>query len=171
LNPNAPPTFTDDGGETVTVIDFCRGKATFTGNVGNVTVAGDNGYIPAAALEHVGYVYDWNFDVSLDMADASRMGQYWKEFIPGEAEAAGGAGSYFIGVDSFFDNLVDEADSTQKYHLLQLFNYDPDQDQTGDHFNAWASLTGLNVNAPIGEVVKEPITFKVYGIPDFVANV
>ena len=40
LNPNAPPTWTDDGGETVVQVNFTNGTGIFTGNVGTVTVTG-----------------------------------------------------------------------------------------------------------------------------------
>jgi len=168
LDPNNPPTFTDDGAASVLVIDYVRGQATFDANVGNVTVAGD--YIPSAALEKVGYLVGWSLDTAVDMADASRMGQDWKEGLPGLAGGSGGADAFFIGEASFFDALEDGADGTQKYFLLQLFNYDPDQDQTGDHFNCWVVITGINPNAPLGELVKEPVTFQLYGALAFSAN-
>jgi len=113
---------------------------------------------------------DWTLNTKLDMAEIVRMGQEWKEYIPGQASADGSAEAYFIGTDSFFDALEEAAEGTELYFMLELFNYDPDQDQTGDHFLAWATIDGVNVNAPIGDTVKEPVTFKVHGIPSFVAN-
>jgi hypothetical protein len=170
LNPNSPPTFTDDGGETVLTTNYTNGTATFTANAGTVTVTGNNGYIPAAALEKAGYLIDWNLSVSLDMAEISRMGQQWKEYIPGQAGGSGGANAYFIGCDTFFSDIEDNIDNTQKYFLLELFNYDPDQDQTGDHFIAWVTFNSWNVNAPIGDVVKEAIGFQIHGMISFAAN-
>ena len=170
LNPNSPPTFTDDGGKNVLTINFTNGTATFDGNVGAVDVDGNNGYIPDSALEKVGYLIDWNLDVSLEMADISRMGQQWKEHLPGQAGGSGGANAYFIGVDSFFDDVEDNIDNSQKYFLLELFNYDPDQDQTGDHFIAWVTFNNWNLDAPIGDVVKEGISFQVHGMISFKAN-
>jgi len=170
LNPNTPPTFTDDGGESVLTIDYTQGKATFSGNVGNVDVDGNDGYIVEAALEQVGYCFGWNLDFNVDMADASRLGQKWKEAIPGQAGATIKADSYLIMVDTFFDGLVASADGSLKYLLLELFNYDPDQDQTGDHFICWAGVTGLNVSAPIGDVVKESVSFSLLGMPSHKAN-
>jgi len=170
LNPNVPPTFTDSGGQSVIRLDHSRGAAVFDGNVTVVTVAGNNGYIPYAAMQKVGYLRDWSLNFTLDMADASRAGQKWKEFLPGLASAAGNANAHLIGGKSFFDSLEDELDGTQKYHLLQLFTYDPDQDQTGDHYICWAVITGLNIQAPIGELVTEPVTFEVQGLPTFRAD-
>jgi len=166
LDPNNPPTFTDDGGANVLIIDFVRGKATFDANVGNVTVTGD--YIPrAAALEKVGYLIGWNFDVGVDLADMNYMGEDWKYSLPGQGGGGGGADAFLIGSDSFMDALVDAADGDQPYCFLELFNYDPDEDQTGDHFNVWATIAGISPGSSLGEIVREPITFQMLGIPSF----
>jgi len=170
LNPNSPPTWSDTGGKNLLTLNNTNGSAVFDGNVTAVSVSGNNGYIPAAALEKVGYLTDWNMDVSLDMADISRMGQHWMESIPGQAGGSGGANCYFIGVDSFFDSFEDGLDGTQKYHLLQLFNYDPDQDQTGDHFIAWVTFNSFGVSPSVGDVVKEAIGFQIHGAISFTAN-
>ena len=170
LNPNATITWTDSGSKTVLITEHTIGKATFTGNVTVVTVSGNNGFVLEAALEKVGYLIDWNLNITLDTAEISRMGQHWKEFIPGQAGATGGANVYFIGSESFFDAFKDAADGNQKYFLLQLFNYDPDQDQTGDHFMAWVTFTTFTVNAAVGDAVKESIGFQVFGTPSFTAQ-
>jgi len=170
LNPNATITWTDSGSKTVLITEHTIGKATFTGNVTVVTVSGNNGFVLESALEKVGYLIDWNLNITLDTAEISRMGQHWKEFIPGQAGATGGANAYFIGSESFFDAFKDAADGNQKYFLLQLFNYDPDQDQTGDHFMAWVTFTTFTVNAAVGDAVKESIGFQVFGTPSFTAQ-
>jgi len=168
LNPNVPPAFSDTGSKNVLIVDYTRGKAVFDGNVTVVTVTGNNGYIVEAGLEKVGYLFGWSFDLSLDLAEMNRMGQQWKEYVPGQAGGSGRAESYFIGGDSFFDGILD---ASEAYFLLELFNYDPDQDQTGDHFLAWALFNGLGVSAPLNEIVKEAVDFTFHGIPSFVANV
>ncbi len=170
LNPNVPPTFTDAGSKKVLTINYTNGTAVFTDNVGEVDVDGNNGFIPSLALEKCGYLIDWNLDLSLEMADISRMGQDWKEHLPGQAGGNGGANAYFIGVDSFFDAIEDNIDGTQDYFLLELFNYDPDQDQTGDHFICWVTFTNWGTNPTVNEVVKEAISFQVNGLISFKAN-
>jgi len=170
LNPNSPPTFTDAGGKNVLTINYTNGKAVFDGNVGAVDVDGNNGYIPSSTLEKVGYLIDWNLDIALDMTEISRMGQKWKEFLPGQAGGSGGANAYFIGCDTFFSDIEDNIDKTQNYFLLELFNYDPDQDQTGDHFIAWVTFNSWGTNPTIGDVVKEAIGFTVHGMISFKAN-
>lgn len=170
INPNASPTFTDTGGKTVLIIDYSQAKAIFNGNVTVVTVTGNNGFMVESGFEKVGYLFGWSFDVTVDMAEISRMGQQWKEYLPGQGGGSGRAENYFIGGDSFFDGILDAADASQAYFLLQLFNYDPDQDQTGDHFLAWVVFNGLSLNAPVNEVVKEALDFTLQGVPSFKAN-
>jgi len=170
LNPNATPTFTDTGSETVLIVDHVRGQATFTGNVTVVDVDGNNGYIEASALEKVGYLLGWSFDVSLDMADQSYCGQQWKLALPGQGSGSGSAQAFFIGTASFFESMKDCVDGTQDYFLLQLFNYDPDADQTGDHFTVWVTFTGFSINPSVGEVVKESVQFQMLGAPSFTSN-
>ena len=171
LNPNAPPTFTDDGGKNVLRINYTNGRATFDANVGNVDVDGNNGYIPAAALQKVGYLIDWSLNTTLDMADASRMGQQWKESLPGQAGAYGSANAYFIATETLLNNLQETIASGEKYFLLQLFTYDPDQDQTGDHITAWVTFTSFALGASISEVVKEQVNFQVVGEISWTDNV
>jgi len=170
INPNAPPTWTDSGGETLLRTDFSQAKGYFSGNVAAVTVSGNNGYVVESGLEKVGYLLDWSFEAEVDFSDITAMGDRWEDQLAGIARARGSANAFFIGCDSFFEDLKAHADGSQDYFFLQLFNYDPDQDQTGDHFNCWVNFTNLNINAPIGEVVREPISFKVSGIPSFNAD-
>ena len=171
LNPNAPPTFTPTEAVQELTKNFSGGSATFAAAPGVTTVTGNNGYVPAAALRKVGYLIDWSLNITLDMADCSRMGQNWKEALPGQAGATGSANAYFIGSDTLLSCLQEAIAAGDKYFLLQLFNYDPDQDQTGDHINVWVTFTSFQVGADIGSVVKEAINFQVFGEPSFVANV
>jgi len=98
------------------------------------------------------------------------MGQQWKESIPGSAGGNGSANSYFIGTETLYEDFLDGVDGTQDFFLLQLFNYDPDQDQTGDHWSCWVIFEGLNASAPLNDVIKEAVTFRIEGLPGFVAN-
>ncbi len=170
LNLNNPPTFTDDGGANVIEIDHVRGKATFDANVGNVDVDGNNGYIPTIALEKVGYLIGWSFDANVDMADQSYCGQKWKEFLPGQAGGSGSIEAHMIAGDSGLDALTESAEEGEAYFLLQLFNYDPDQDQTGDHFTMWVIITGITPATTIGEIVREPWSFQICGHVMFTEN-
>ena len=165
LNPNAPPVWTWANSATVRLVsvDYTKGMATFYAPPGVTTVAGNLGWIPSTSLRKVAYLIDWNINVTLDMAEASRMGQQWKESLPGQAAASGGSSGYFIPTETMWNNLQDSINAGEKYFLLQLFTYDPDQDQTGDHWNVWVTFTGFTVSPTISEVVKESLNFQVFG--------
>lgn len=169
LNPNATPTFTDSGGQNVIRVDHVRGRATFDGNVTVVTVTGNNAYFREDALEKMSYLYDIKFTPNLSLADKTSFQDRWKRWVPGLAEADGEAGGYFAS-KKWFEDLKDVADGTQAYFLLQLFTYDPDDDQTGDHFNVWVLFDKNAVAAPLEEAVKEAIHFKAHGAPALVQN-
>ena len=169
LNPNASPTFTDTGDKNVLTIDYTQGKAVFDGNVTVVDVDGNNGFIVESGLEKVGYLLNWEFTPEVDFADITAMGDDWEDQIAGVARFAGNAGGFFIGGGSFFRSFKEGVESGQAF-FLQLFTWDPDKDQTGDHYNAWAVFTSFNLTAPSGEVVKESVSFKGSGIPSFKAN-
>lgn len=164
LNPNAPPVWTDDGSLPALIVDNTIGKATFGDNAGTVTVAGDNGYILESGLQQLGYLKGWNLNATVDLADASRLGQQWKEFEPGQAGATGSIEKMLIVNHTLFDAFEDCAGGTQNYFLLQLFTYDPDQDQTGSHINMWVVFNSLGITAPNTDLVKNNIGFTVHGI-------
>lgn len=170
LNVNDSPVFTDSGGANVLSVDFTRGKAVFDANVANVDVDGANGYIPAGALEKVGYVIGWKFDVEVEMTDITAMGDHWEDQIAGEARATGSADGFFIGKDSWFDAVSEVSGGGENYFFIRLFNYDPDADATGDHFQGWAVITGVKPDAQKKQAVMENVTFKFAGAPEFVAN-
>ena len=158
LDPNNPPVFTDAGGEAVLSINYTNGSAIFTGNVGAVTVTGTNCYYAESELTKVGYLTDWSLNVALDLADSSYMGQAWKNYTPGQAGVSGSAAAFFIGDDSFIDGI-----ENKEYFFLELFTYDPDQDQTGDHFRVWVLFNSTAINASVGDVVKESLDFTAEG--------
>ncbi len=170
LNPNADITFTDSGGANMLRINHASGIAYFDDTVTVVTATGTGAYVTAANLIKVGYLYDWDLSVDLGLAEKTVFQDDWKDWYPGLAGASGSAGGFFAG-SNWFDDLVDTIDGTMEKFLLQLFTYDPDNDQTGDHYNAWVMFSSVNVNAPLGEMVKEKKSFAVCGMPVFVPNV
>jgi len=170
LNPNAPPTFTDASGANVLTINYTNGTAVFDTAAGQVDVDGNLGWIPSASLEKVGYLIGWSADFTVDMGNANRCGQHWMEYIPGQASGTGTCDAFFIGGDNFLEMLTDAADGTNEYCLLELFSWDPDQDQTGDRFIVWATFNGLGYDPNVGDMVRDALTFQTYGMPSFTAN-
>ncbi len=169
LNPNATITFADTGGALVDQIIHLLGKAVFNDSVTTVTVTGTNGYIRSTMLEKVGYLFEWTLDFALETAEVSAFQEDWKDHIAGLGEFSGSAQGYFVG-SRWFEILENMADGTQPLYLIQLFSYDPDDDQTGDHYNAWVSFPGLSLTAGLGGAVSEEISFQGSGTPVFVAN-
>ena len=169
LNPNTTVTFTDTGGANLLRIDYAAGKAYFDTNVTVVTAEGNNGYIPSGMLEKAGYLYEWSMDLALDLAEKSAFQDDWKKWEPGQAEANGSAAGFFAG-RKWFAVFEDCVDGPQAYFLVQFFSYDPDNDQTGDHINAWVIFENFNLSSPAAEMVKETIGYKVHGMPGFVVN-
>lgn len=170
LNPNAPPTFTPTNSVQRLSVNYTNGKAEFSAAPGATTVTGNNGYIPRAALQKVGYLIDWSLSLNLDMADATKMGDQWKSALPGQAGGNGSANAYFIATQTLLKNLQESIAAGEKYFYAEFFNYDPDQDQTGDHICAWITFSSFSINGSISEVVKEQINFQIYGEISFTAN-
>jgi hypothetical protein len=171
LNPDAPPTFTDSGGKTVLWIDYASGTAHFNGNVATVTVSGNNGYIPAGSLQYAAYCQGWNASFTLDMADITAQGDKWKTNLPGIPGGSGSIDKMFIGGGALLDEIAETLAGGDKYALFQLFTWDADKDQTGDHLQLWAAINGLGVNPTVGGgSVKESVNFTLTGLPYWVAN-
>ncbi len=170
LNPNATITVTPTNSVSVIGIDLVNGTIHFDGAPGVTTVSGTNAYIPTGNLVKTGYLFEWGLDFSLEEHDITEFQDDWKAFAGGLAEASGSAQGFMVG-SNWWDDLEDETDDTMSYWFLELFTYDPDNDRTGDHYDCWAVLTGLSINVPLGEFIKETVTFRVHGYPVFVANV
>jgi len=171
LNPNSVVVATPTNAVQETTINYTNGTVSYEAAPGATTITVNNGYIPRAALQKVGYLLDWNLAINLDMADASRMGQQWKEALPGQASGSGGTNGYFIATQTLLNNLQETIASGEKYYFLELYNYDPDQDQTGDHILAWVTFTSFNLSPTISEVVKEALSFQTVGPISWLDNV
>lgn len=163
LNPNHPPTWTDDGGKTVLEIDYTRGWANFTDTVGNVTVTGNNGYILESGLDQLGYLKGWDLNINCPMVNADRCQNPWGESLPGIVTASGIIEKMVITNKDLWDEIIDCADGTQQHFLIQLFSYDPDDDQTGDHWNLWVTFNSKTFSAQKTDVVKSNVNFTVQG--------
>jgi len=170
LNPNAPPVWTPTNAVNLLWVNYTNGMATFSGAPGVTDVTGNNGYVPTLALQKVGYLINWSLSLSLDMADISAQPDVWKTAIPAQASGSGSAEKILIANETLYNCLADTIAAGDKYSLLQLFNYDLAQDQTGDHINAWVTFTAFNLPTTIGEVVKETSNFQTVGEVSFVPN-
>lgn len=104
------------------------------------------------------YSKGWNISVSLDMADASRVGQDWKEALPGQAGWNGSFEVYFVAGNTeqkaFFDNIVAATPGTKLTDVKFLLDADTNA-FTGNIF-----ITGLSVSANMGGIVTATINFQ-----------
>ncbi len=172
LNPNADIAIS---GQTAGVglkgIDWVSGTAKFDDAPGaGVLVNGTNAYIASANLIAVGYLYEWEMNVTLKTDETSAFQDDWDSHIVGRGGASGSAGGYFAG-SNWFDDLVEMATGTKQYFYIDFYSYDPDDDGTGDHWGAWVIIPTFSIGANINTVVKETINFLVHGAMKFVANV
>lgn len=169
LNPNATITVTPTNSVNLIGTDYANGVFHFDGAPGTTTVSGTGAYVATTNLVKTGYLYEWNLSVSLEVNELTEFQDDWKVFGGGIAIAEGSAAGYMVG-SNWWDDLEDETDDSKMYWFLQLFSYDPDNDRSGDHWDAWAIFSGFGVNVPIGDYIKEAINFTIHGYPHFVAN-
>lgn len=104
------------------------------------------------------YSKGWSLSVNLDMADASRVGQDWKEALPGQAGWNGSFEVYFVAGNTeqkaFFDNIVAATPGTKLTDVKFLLDADTNA-FTGNIF-----ITGLSVSANMGGIVTATINFQ-----------
>lgn len=167
LNPNYPPIWTDSAGKQVLEVDYSRGWVNFSGNVGTVTVTGSNAYVLESGLQKIAYLQGVPLNLSRSSADASYNGIDNQSFLPGQLSGTGTINKLTIIEKDLFDLII----NSQKYFLIQVFTYDPDQDQTGDHWNLWVSFESLGVSSSLTDAVKTNLSFKSNGPFSFVSNV
>lgn len=100
----------------------------------------------------------WNIQSSLDMADVSRQGQYWKEGVPGQAGWNGSFEAHFVAGNTeqkaFFDNLVSATPGTKLTDVKFLL------DGSTNAYTGNIYITGITINAPIGDAVSASISFQ-----------
>jgi predicted secreted protein len=106
----------------------------------------------------IGYSKGWNISVSLDMADASRAGQSWKEALPGQAGWNGSFEMWFVAGNAqqklVLDNLIIAAPGTKISASKFLLDVDTNA-FTGAFF-----VTGISVSAAMGGVVSATVNFQ-----------
>ena len=100
----------------------------------------------------------WSLSVTLDMADASRAGQNWKEGLPGQSGWNGSFEVFFVAGNTqqkaFFDNLVAATPGTKLTDVKFLLDVGTNA-YTGNIF-----ITSLAMNAAMGGVVSATINFQ-----------
>jgi hypothetical protein len=106
----------------------------------------------------IAYQKGWSISVNLDMADASRSGQQWKEGLPGQAGWSGSFEMYAVPGNAqqilVFNNLIIAAPGTKLTGTKFL------QDGATNAFTGSFFVTGISVNATMGGVVSATVSFQ-----------
>jgi len=109
----------------------------------------------------VDYSVGYSLDVTLDMADASRQGQSWKEQLPGMAGASGTMEFMLVlgntEQKALIDNLITATPGTKLEDVIFLLEGST-SGFTGDIY-----VTGFSMSTTIGDIVKGSFPFVVDG--------
>ena len=117
--------------------------------------------------DEIEYTDGWTIDVALDMADASRCGQSWKELLPGQAGWSGSfSGSVVYAntqqlavftaiIQATPGTLFDASGATAlTFHL----------ENNADYFYGDLYVMGCSIAPSIGDVVKFTCSFQGTGV-------
>lgn len=111
----------------------------------------------------IDYIGEWQAQFNLDMADASRQGQQWKEGIPGQGGWSGSfSGSCVLGnteQKALHDNLVTATPGTKLTDMKLLIN------GSSEGWNGNMYITNINVSAGVGGLVTLNFSFQGDGAP------
>lgn len=106
----------------------------------------------------IAYQKGWQISVTLDMADASRAGQNWKEGLPGQAGWSGSFEMYVVPGNAqqilVYNNLIIAAPGTKIAASKFL------QDVATNAFTGSFFITGISVNATMGGVSSATVNFQ-----------
>ena len=106
----------------------------------------------------IAYQKGWNITVNLDMADASRAGQNWKEGLPGQAGWSGSFEMYHVPGNAqqilVYNNLIIAAPGVKLTGTKFL------QDIVTNYFSGNFFVTGISINATLGGVSSATVNFQ-----------
>lgn len=153
LSPNHAQVWTDSGGKVVIGTDFINGIATFNGSVGTVTITGS--YIAAADIVLIGQIYGWKLDSSLDIKDGTCLLDTSKVKIPDLKDWKGTIDGFWLD-DAWWNKFRSAlVGGTAIYtYFLKLYI------SATAGYKGFVVLSGLGDNVPVGDLVKQTITFE-----------
>lgn len=103
----------------------------------------------------------WNIEVSLDMADISRVGQHWKEGLPGQAGWSGSfSGQLVLGntqQKAFVDNIIATTPGTKLTDVKFLL------DESTNAFTGDVYITSFSTSPAVGDKVSFTFNFQGNG--------
>ena len=109
----------------------------------------------------IDYSVDWSINVSVDMADANRQGQAWKENLAGQAGATGSMNFHFVAGNTeqkaLLDNIVTAAPGTKLTDIKFML------EDSGDYFSGNIFLNGFAITTAVGDTVNCSFDFTLDG--------
>ena len=106
----------------------------------------------------IAYQKGWTLNVTMDMADASRSGQAWKEGLPGQAGWNGSFEMYVVPGNAqqilVYNNLIIAAPGTKLTGTKFL------QDVSTNGFTGSFFVTGISINATMAGVASATVNFQ-----------
>jgi len=99
----------------------------------------------------IDYSVDWSVNVSVDLSDANRQGQAWKENLAGQSGWSGSMTFYFVAGNtqqkSLLDNIVAASPGTKLTDIKFML------EDSGDYFAGDIFLNGFATSAAVGDTV------------------
>jgi hypothetical protein len=99
----------------------------------------------------IDYSVDWSINASIDLSDASRQGQAWKENVVGQGGWNGSMTFHFVAGNTeqkaLLDNIITASPGTKITDLKFML------EDTGDYFSGNIFLNGFATSASVGDTV------------------
>jgi hypothetical protein len=109
----------------------------------------------------IDYSVDWSINVSVDLSDASRQGQTWKENLAGQAGATGSMTFHFVAGNTeqkaLMDNIVTASPGTKLTDIKFML------EDTGDYFSGNLFINGFSTTTTVGDTVNCSFDFTIDG--------
>lgn len=104
------------------------------------------------------YSKGWQLSVALDMSDASRVGQHWKEGLPAQAGWSGSFDIYAALANTeqvaFFNNIVAATPGTKLTDVKFMLDAD------ANYLSGNVFIISFSINATMGDVVSATVNFQ-----------
>ena len=99
----------------------------------------------------IDYSVDWSITASLDLADANRQGEEWKESVAGQAGWTGSMTFHFVAGNTeqkaLLDNIVAATPGTKLTDIKYLL------EDSGDYFSGNIFLNSFAITTSVGDIV------------------
>ena len=116
-------------------------------------------YVEGTNME---YEKGWTLNVTLDMADASRAGQQWKEGLPGQAGWSGSFEMYHAAANAqqlvIFQRIISATPGT----VLAASRFV--LDVAANYYSGSFYITGCSINATMGGIASASVNFQGTGV-------